>query len=117
MKLPLILAAAVVLRFCPASLAAPQRLAGCPDPAAVATALAKLVKNDWGEVSLASVQAIWPTKLVQHECEKTEAGRAVPCLVFVSQSRIISNTYECSEAFEFDTKQNPDGSPSEQLKA
>src|SRR5262245_39640163 len=88
---------------------APRRLSGCSDPVAIAKALEKLVKSDWREVSLARVQAVWPTQLVQHECERFVAGHAQECLVFLSQNRIISNAYECSEAFDFDVKKNDDG--------
>lgn len=92
------------------SQAAGGRLKGCPDPDALAKAMAKLNQANWQEVNTDAVQAMWPTKLRGMDCDSTF------CTSIISEGRVINGVYECAEAFMFDFKENADGTRTEQLQ-
>ena len=84
------------------NLASDFRLTGCPDPEAIAGALAKLDAIDWHKLSSTQVRSIWPTNLNSISCE-----RDTGCRMFGSKGRIIEGDCECCEMFDFDLKPNP----------
>jgi hypothetical protein len=85
------------------------RLEGCPNPTAIAAALEKVQHSLWQDMSVARVQAIWPTELLGASCDSTT------CSSVESKGRIISGRYECSEVFLFDVKRGDGETPVERL--
>jgi hypothetical protein len=86
-----------------------NRLAGCSDPEALAAALVKLHETDWRDLSLAGIQAIWPTHLEPLDCG------AEDCRSVLSQGRTIQGHCVCCEVFEFELKPDEDNSRGGQL--
>ncbi len=86
-----------------------SRLEGCPDPTAIAAALAKLRNSRWQELTTARLQAMWPTELLGASCDSS-TERSLE-----SKGRIIGGHYECSEIFLFDVKRGTDRTAPEQL--
>jgi hypothetical protein len=85
------------------------RLAGCPDPIAVAAGLARLQQSGWQEVSVDRLRAIWPTPLEGLDCT------ADTCSSLWTKGRIIDGHCECCETFFFDARHGDDGIGGEHL--
>ena len=90
-----------------------DRLEGCTDPLAIATALKTLKNIDWDDFSkrldstplgepedsnpsVARLARIWPTPLRGAECDSKT------CTLVISEGRIINGVIECGEAFDFE---------------
>ncbi len=110
MRMPTVLGAILVLISAQSSGSSSARLVGCPTPAAIAEAIAKIQKSNWREVSVARVATIWPAHFDELKCESEK-----PCRLLVSKSRVISGHCECCETFQFDLEQNKDESQGEWL--
>jgi hypothetical protein len=108
-------AAVIVICFialtCLTQPAMAQRLEGCSDPRSIATALRKLEKNDWKDMSFARLSKLWPTRLRPLDCDEKKA-----CSSVVSEGRIISGEIECAEVFDFTITHRDDRAEEEQLR-
>lgn len=90
---------------------APSRLEGCPDPAKLGIALKALQNRKWADLSVDSVEEIWPLTL-------RGGGSCEPhCLFLVDDGRVISSEIECGESIHFDTSQRTDGSLQTRLES
>jgi hypothetical protein len=92
----LFVAAFVYAAVTSASRAPTGPLEGCPEPSVTARALAQLQRADWQGMTIAKLQATWPTQLDGLDCE------AKGCTSVWSKGRIIGGHCECCETFFFD---------------
>jgi hypothetical protein len=89
---------------------APNRLEGCPDPAKLALGLKALQNRKWVNLSVESVNEIWPSLRGGGSCEPH-------CILIINDGRVISNEIECGELFHFETSQSTDGSLKTRLES
>lgn len=77
---------------------------GCSTPNTVAEGLRKVSSYDWGNLSEAKVKSIWPTHLIDIECDNDG------CRALGAQERMIKNNCECCQLFTFDVTRDDKGS-------
>jgi hypothetical protein len=110
MKVPTLLAAVLVLASAQTTAPSEGHLVGCPNPATASEALAEIQRNDWRELSVERIQAIWRFPFDELKCESEKGFR-----MLVSKSRVINGHCECCEAFIFDVERNEGGASVESL--
>lgn len=75
-----------------------QTLKGCENINQITQALAELQKTNWSHISLAWIQARWPTKLEPFDCATQR------CRSLAHEGRIIDGQTQCGQKVDFDQK-------------
>jgi hypothetical protein len=87
-------------------------LDGCPLPTTLASGLKTLRARGWIDITPAELLRIWPTALVQLECEP---GDDRACL-YGRRGR-VHDYCECCETFDFDLVERPGAPPERRLRS